>query len=574
MMRDVENSWLKQNIKRVRRYFRGKFRADLTAGLTVTMVVIPQAMAYASILGISPIFGLFTAIVPTIISGIFSRFPYLMIGPTNPTALVTASVLVGYASQRNYVEFVFAVAIIAGIFNIVFGLIKLGSLTKYISNSVLVGFLTGVGILVISYQVSNLFGLQFQGVNNLWDLVKQFAKSLPQINFLSLFISLISFGLLILLRKVNKKLPASLITIVITGLLVYFTGWHQSGGVKIVSDIGLPDRISLEFHIPKIDLREYLNLIGAGAAVALFSAMESLSIAKAISQMTGKAIEPSQQLISQGAASFVGGFFNCMPSSTSPSRSIINVVNGAKSRASAILSGLSVLIFMLLFSNLIGYIPTATLASIVIFSAAGLINMNLIKLTWQSRSKSRVGMIITFVSTLVLPLEYAIYLGILSTILIYLGESSRVNLNGIIEDSNGKYLEVPIEDLKMQQPPIAIINIEGDLYFAAAENLQEQLTKILETKIQVLILRFRRTHLLASTGIMAIDQLLKTARDKDVKLLFCGIMEETYEPLKAAGVVDIIGEENIFTAHDTLFDSTQRALQRARMILQQNQSTK
>jgi SulP family sulfate permease len=563
--------WFNDSKRNVRRYFRGKFRSDLNAGLTVAMVVIPQAMAYVAILGISPIYGLYTAIIPTIIAAIFGSFPYLIIGPTNPTAIVTASVLIAFSERQNFVEYVFALAVIGGIFSIIFGLLKFGSLTRYISNSVLVGFLSGVGVLIISFQLGNLLGLQIPREASLWGLFSQIFLKLSEINMFTVIVGFLTFATILFVRSINRKLPAALIAIVVSSLLVYFTGWNANAGVRLISEAGLPDKFGLNFQIPNITLREIASLIIPGAAIALFSLMETLSIAKAMTQMTGKEIEPSRQMIGQGIASFVGGFFQCIPSSGSPSRTVINVVNGAKTRFSAVISGISVFIFMLLFSRLIGFIPVAALAGVVIISAAGLINTHLIKLTWQGQLKSRVVMVVTFVSTLVLPLEYAIFLGILSTILIYLGESSRVNMSYMIENEKGQFLELPIEGVEQKSPKIAIINIEGDLYFAAVEDMQKQVERVLTTKIKVLILRFRRMHLLASTGIMALDHLIKSAQDKGVQILFCGIQSETYELLESSGLTSIIGESKIFSASDVLFDSTYAALEQAKTILAEQQ---
>jgi SulP family sulfate permease len=559
--------WIKKSKRQITRYFRGKFRSDLTAGLTVAMVVIPQAMAYVAILGISPIYGLYTAIIPTIIAAIFGSFPYLVIGPTNPTAIVTASVLIAFADRENFVEFVFALAVIAGIFSIIFGILKLGTLTKYISNSVLVGFLSGVGVLIISFQLGNLLGLQLPREASLWGLYGQIFTRLSDINLHTLIIGGLTFGTILFVRSINRKLPAALIAIIVSSLLVYFAGWNANAGIRLISEAGLPDKFGLHFHIPMIPLGELTSLIIPGAAIALFSLMETLSIAKAMTQITGRKIEPSHQMIGQGVASFVGGFFQCIPSSGSPSRTVINVVNGAKTRFSAVISGISVFIFLLLFSRLIGYIPVASLAGVVIISAAGLINTHLIKLTWQGQLKSRVAMVVTFVSTLVLPLEYAIFLGILSTILIYLGESSRVIMSYMIEDEEGNFLELPIEGIEQKNPKIAIINIEGDLYFAAVEDMQSQVERVLNTDLKVLILRFRRTHLLASTGIMALDHLIKSARDKGVHILFCGIQKETYELLESSGLTSIIGESSIFTAKDILFYSTHAAIEKAKTLI-------
>jgi len=552
--------------KRAKRYLRGKLRADLTAGLTVAMVVIPQSMAYATIAGVNPIYGLFTAIIPTVIGALFGSFPFLVTGPTNPTALVTASVLLGYADRSDYLELVLALAILAGLLKLILGLLKLGSITRYISNSVLVGFLSAVGILIIAGQLGNLTGIALPKSGGLWTIASSLFENMKEINTLSLIIGVASICIMLLIRSLKRKLPAALITIIITSLLVYLTGWGQSG-IRLVTDYGLPEKLGLGFHIPDITLGEFFSLGISGLAVALFSVMEAISIAKSMSQMTGDRLDPSKEMIGQGLASFIGGFFYCMPSSGSPSRTVINVVNGAKTRFASILSGLSVLIFLLLFSRLIGYIPIPALAAVVIVSSAGLINIALIKLTWQSRINSRIVMLITFISSLILPLEYAIYLGVVSTILIYLGESGRVKINYILEDENGQFIEQPLNRIEKQNPRIAILNVEGDLYFAAIDSMQEQIERILKTDIKILILRFRRTHLLASTGIIALNQIIRTAKEQDVDILFCGIQEEIREPLEDAGVIRTIGTSRIFIASNIIFDSTQRALEKAKEIL-------
>ena len=555
--------------KKVKRYLRSKFRADLSAGLTVAMVVIPQSMAYAAIAGVNPIYGLFTAIIPTIVGALFGSFPYLITGPTNPTALVTASVLMAFANRTDYLEFVLALAVLAGLFKLLFGILRLGSITRYISNSVLVGFLSAAGILIIAGQAGNLVGINLVKSGGLWEIVSSLIENLTDINSFSLLIGLGSIMILLVLRQINRKLPASLIAIFIASILVYFVGWGENG-VRLVTDYGLPQELGLRFHIPDVTLNDFFTLGISGMAVALFGLMEAVSIAKSMSQMTGDRLDPSKEMIGQGLASFMGGFFYCMPSSGSPSRTVINVVNGAKTRFSAILSGLSVLVFLLLFSRWIGLIPLPALAAIVIVSSAGLINFDLIKLTWQSSLQSRIVMVITFISTLVLPLEYAIYLGVISTILIYLGQSSHLQMNYILEDENGQFIEKSLDKIEDQNPSIAILNVEGDLYFAAIESLQEQVERIMNTEVKVLILRFRRTHLLASTGVIALNQMIRTAHEKNVEILFCGIHDEIQETLESGGVIRRIGPSHTFFASDIIFDSTQRALEKAKEILRKS----
>ena len=553
-------------LKSIQRYFKGKFRADLTAGLTVAMVVIPQSMAYAVIAGVNPIYGLFTAIIPTIIGAVGGSSRFLVTGPTNPTALVTASVLLGYVDRSDYLEFVLTISILAGLFKLLFGLLKLGSLTRYLSNSVLVGFLSAAGVLIIAGQIGNLLGVALPRSSNMWVMFVNLVNNFSGINLLTVIASAGSIVVMLIIRKLNHRLPAGLITVILAALIVYFSGWADRG-VQLVSTFNLPENIRISFHIPAISLSELPSLLVPGAAVALFGLMETFSITKAMSQMTDERPDPSREMIGQGLASMTGGFFHCMPSSGSPSRTVINVVSGAKSRASAVFSGLGVFIFILAASRLIGYIPVAALGAVVVVSSIGLINIKLIRLTWQSRIPSKLVMSLTFFAALLLPLDYAIFIGVLSSLLIFLGESSRINLSFISEDEKGQFIELPVDSIKKHNPQIVIVNVEGDLYFAAVEGLQIELEKILDSHPKVLILRFRRTHLLASTGIVALNQFIKSAQKTGIHVLFCGVHKEILETLESAGILVTVGQANVFTADNRLLDSTQQALEKAKRLI-------
>lgn len=559
---------MESSIKSIKRYFKGKFRSDLTAGLTVAMVVVPQSMAYAAIAGVNPLYGLYTAIIPTIISALFGSYPFLITGPTNSIALITASVLLGYVDQANYVEYVMALSIMSGIFKLLIGLLNLGSISRYISNSVLVGFLTGAGVLIISGQTGNLFGVEIIRTNGIWGILTSLISNIKMFHPHTLIVSLGSIALMLGIRKINPKLPAALFTVLIASLFVYLTNWGAQS-VALVSSSSLSSNLGFQFHIPQISLKDFASLASPGAAIALFGLMEAVAISKSMSRMMDDRINPSKEMFGQGLGAIVGGFFHCMPSSSSPSRTVINVVNGAKTRYSAVISGLSVAVFLLLFSKLIGYVPLPALAAVVVVSSAGLIKFNLIKLTWQSHIQSRVVMVITFLSTLILPLEYAIYLGVLITILIFLGQSSRINLTYFVENKNGQFDELPVDRIEKQNPQIAIVNVEGDLYFAAVEGLIDQIDLILETNLKVLILRFRRTHLLASTGIMALKQIIRSARKRGVEVLLCGLHDEIQEPLESAGILSTVGPSHIFRAGKQLFSSTQDALEKAKDIIKE-----
>lgn len=554
-------------LQSLKRYFHGKFRSDLTAGLTVAMIVFPQSMAYAIVAGVNPVYGIYTAIIPTIIGTLFGSSPFLITGPTNPTALVTASVLAGYVDRGDYLEYVLALSILAGIIKLILGLFKVGTLSRYFSNSVLVGFLSAAGVLIIAGQIGNMGGLVLPKSSNLWTILNSLINSANEIHLLSLVVSLTCIALMIVIRKVNPRLPVGLITIVMTSLLVFLTGWANQG-VHLVNSFGLPDHIQLNFHLPEISRSEIPSLLIPAAAVALFGFMETISITKAMSQMTGDRPDPSREMVGQGLASITGGFVNCIPSSGSPSRTVINIVSGAKTRFSAVISGLGVLIFVLAASDLIGYIPISALGAVVVVSSAGLINVKLIRMTWQSGIQSKVVMSLTFIAALLLPLQYAIFVGVLASLLIFIGESSRIKLTYLSEVSKGQFIELPVASIKKHEPKIAVINLEGDLHFAVVEDLREILEDILETHPKVLILRFRRTHLLASTGIIALNHIIQSAQKMGIVVLFSGVHSEILETLESAGIVTKIGQSNIFTADNQLLESTQMALEEAKRLIQ------
>jgi len=548
-------------------YFRHTLRPDLVAGLTVAMIAVPQSMSYAAIAGVNPIYGLYTAIIPAIIGSLFGSSNHLMTGPTNATALATASALLVVAGQPDYFEYVFALAVMIGLVKLILGLLRLGGIVRYISNSVLTGFLAGAGILIIINQLHTLLGLSRPlGANTLtilWDL----AQKLSRVNLHVLATGLFVIVVLILARKFSPRVPRALLAIVLAGALVQVFGW-DTHDVVLVRDLGCAlSEAHLSFHVPTIPLENVGSLIASAGAVALLSLVEAISIAKTIALASGQRISPSQEFVGQGLASLVGGFLQCIPSSGSLSRSGIAYGAGAKTRLTGVLSGLFVLLVLLIFSSLIGYIPVAGLAGVVVMSAYGLFDYRHLKLTWRSRTTSRIVLSVTFVATLLLPLYIAIYIGTFLSIGIYLYESGNIQLRYLTLNENGQVTEHSLEDLAAERPPIALINVEGTLYFAAVDDMETKLRALLQTGVKVLILRVRRLHLLASTGVIALRRIVTSARDSGATVLICGVTEEVGEILASSDFASHAEVEPVFKASDILFESTSQALRRAREII-------
>jgi len=548
-------------------YFTQSWNSDLIASLTVAMIAIPQSMAYASIAGVNPIYGLYTAIIPAIVASFFGSSNHVVTGPTNTIALATSSVLIALIGQADYHEYVFAVAILTGVFMLLLGVFRLGALIRYVSNAVLTGFLAGASILIILNQLVNIMGIPSSESHKAIDILVHIFSNMNQSNPLVIFIGMITVIFLLVSKKLWPKLPAALVAMLLISVSVQFFGWYDYG-VRVISDIGDVSQAGLAFHIPVISLKDgnAQTLLSGAGAIALLSLLEALTIAKAIGLQTGQRINPSREFIGQGLASIAGGFFRSIPTSGSLSRSAVNFEEGAITRVSSGLSGVIVLVALILFKKWIGLIPLVSLSGVVIVSSLHLIDIEHIKLTWRGRAISRVVLSITFISVLLLPLQISIYLGVLLSILFYLFESSHLKLTNMVLNGNGKFSELELDDILQKDPDVVIVNVEGDLYFAAVDDLEAHINKIIDSSTKVIILRIRRMRLIASTGVTALEGLLMQAECKGTTILLSGVSEETLGILRNCGISERIGEYNIFPATEIPYASTRRALECEKQI--------
>jgi SulP family sulfate permease len=304
-------------------------------------------------------------------------------------------------------------------------------------------------------------------------------------------------------------------------------------------------------------------------AVTLIKLVESISISKSIAFQSGQKLNTSREFLGQGMASLVGGFFQCYPPSGSLSRSAIVYRVGGKTRLASTFSGLFVWIVLGLASGLLGYIPTPSLAAIVVVSAIGLINTHHIVLTWKSRIVSRIVMIVTFLATVFSSPENAIYLGALLSIIIYLVESRHLEIKFLKVTPEGKFVERSYTEINQERPSIILADVEGDFFFGAADELEETITPVLESGIKVLIIRVRRLRLMSSTGINSINGIIHTAQRRGVKVIICGVKTSISKLLDNSGISLSLGKANIFYATEVLHESTTNALKRANELVDQ-----
>ncbi|MBM3129414.1 MAG: SulP family inorganic anion transporter [Chloroflexi bacterium] len=554
-------------MKGITAYFQTAFRADFIAGLTVAMIALPQGMAYAIIAGVPPIYGLYTAILPAIFGALFGSSRHLITGPTNSVALVVAGTLAGVATRTDAVEIVFAVALVSGAIKFALGALRLGGIIRFVSNSVLTGFLTGASLLILLNQTSNLLGLPRVTATDVPLIALELARNLPQWNPFVAIIALTTMLVLIACRRINPNLPAPLLALVAATLVAQLFG-GSAHNVTLIRDIGAMTDAVFGLHVPQValDPGTLQLLLVSGGAIALLGLVEATSVAKSIALATGQTIDASREFVGQGLASLASGLSQGIPSSGSLARSAVNFSSGARTRIAGAFSGGFVLLALLAFAPWLGSIPMAGLAGVVVVAAVKMIDVEHIKLTWQSRVTSRATFLVTFIATLVLPLHYAIYLGVLLSIGLYLYESSNVQLSYLIE-RDGKFIEKSYAELLEHPAPIALIHVEGALYFGATDDLEARLDALFRSGIRVAILRLRRVRLLGSTGVTAFERIAASAKRHGTRVLLCGVRDQVAETLDASGASALFGAENIFKADDALFDSALAALRRAKELV-------
>jgi len=487
-----QNSIHKNRFGFITSLFHKQFiKNDLIAGLTTSIVGISSSMAYAAIAGVNPIYGLFAAIVPAIIGGLFGSSNYLVTGPTNATALVTASILIGLKVPIDrYLDLVFLLAILSGVVRLILGLLNAGKILRYVSNSVLTGFISGVGVLIVMGQLGNIFGISIPKNDGVVMMVTTLFKNLGDSNIYVLGVAAATIILILIFRKINRKLPSAFLSIMVISVIVVVLDLPNKG-IRQVLDVGLPENVFLRFHLPSFSIEELGLLLPGAIALAIFTLVEGISTAKSFSVIANEEIDSSREFISQGVAAIIGGFFQAIPSSGSPSRTAVNYTSGAKTRRSAIFSGLFLYVILIVFSDLIGYIALPSLAATVAFSGFSLVNYDHIKMTWKTRTSTRLILVGSFVATLFLPLHYSIYIGIGLSILLIVLENNQAHLSTLSLMDDGCVVEQHFQkgDDDKNYRDIEIVNVNGDLVFGVIEHFEENIRYIIHQNVRVLIIR-------------------------------------------------------------------------------------
>jgi sulfate permease, SulP family len=546
----VAMRYLRQPLYRFRRYDKSNLRPDIGAGLSVAVVYLPQSIAFALIAELPPIMGIYTAIIGSIMAAFWGSSNHMINGPTNAMSLLVAASLTNIL-EPNSLEFIIAagmMAIMAGVFQLVLGLARLGLLINFVSHSVIVGFAAGAGILIAINQIEPLLGLNLPGtrmIDTLWAIVLH----LPAVHVWTAVLGLTTMVIVILVQKFYPKLPAILIGILTVSTGLFLLSLDQVG-VAVIGEIpaSLPPRADL----PLIDLDLIARLSTGALAMGAIGLVQTSAIARSLATQTGQHLDSNQEFVGQGMANIVSGFFSGYGTGASFSVSAVNMKGGARTSVAAICAGLFILAGMFAIGSLTVYLPRAAMAGVLLVVAYGMIDWAEMKrILWGTRSDAII-MLVTLLGTVFLSIEFAILAGILLSFSVYIMKTSAPRVVAVLPDKNFKHLTYqPDQD---PCPQLAILEIKGDLYFGAVNHVEEEILAYAENNPsqRFLLIRMSRVNHCDFSGIHMLENVIRAYRDRGGDVFLVRVADPIQHLMVATGCHHYIGEKNILSDDEAI----------------------
>ncbi len=551
----------------VKGYERGNFRGDLVASLTIAIMLLPQAIAYALIAELPPQTGLFAAVVAGIVGGLWGSSNHLHTGPTNTNSLIVLSGLLAVATPGTpeYILAAGVLAVWAGIVRLVMGLARLGMLVNFVSDSVVVGFTAGAGILIVVNQMRHIMRVDGVSTPAFFATMRNLVQQVGNIHPLSLEIGIACIVILVFISRFFPRVPGPLLILIGTTALVWIGGLHEAG-VAVLGSIprGLPPFQSLPLFDPDL-----LQELGPSiVAVALIGLIEAASISRAVAARSGQYLNNDQEFVGQGLANIAAGFFSGYPVAGSLTRSVVNYEAGARSQASAILSSTWVLVAMVLFAPAAAFLPRAALASILIVTGVKMVNYReALRIFRTSQGDSGV-MVITFGATLLLPLEYAVLTGVLTSFARFIFTTSMPTVQAVLPKDDFKHFDYQPD--KPVCPQLGVLSIMGSLYFGAAPYVEDSIRAHMEAypEQRYLLLRMHRVNHCDISGIHMLETILRLYRQKGGDIFFVGLRNRVLDRMELSGFIELVGRENILSSDDAISHIFYRILSPAICVYQ------
>lgn len=536
------------------------FNDDLLAGLTVALVAIPQSLAYAQLAGVPAYYGLYAAFIPTIVGALFGSSPQLSTGPTAMSSLLTAASIAPFAAlgSDTFIADVVLLALISGVFQILFGMLRLGVLLNFLSYPVLMGFINAAALIIGLSQLPALLGTPTQQSEHFLMDVWNVVSNLRSTNGMSLAFGISAIALLASFKHFAPRFPGVLITMILLTGISAGIGYAQMGG-SIVGEIpkGLPP-----FEIPSGNWQTMVTLLPAGFVLALISFMEAMSSAKVIALRTRQRWDQNRELVAQGLAKVASAFSHAMPVSGSFSRSALNA--SARTNISSVVAALAVLLTLLFFTSLLYHVPKSALAAVIMIAVVGLIDLRAFRKAWRANRFDGTAAIVTFIATLGFApyIQNGIVTGALLSLGLLLYSMMRPQVAVLGLHADGELRDAHRFDLPPLHPQLGALRFDGSLHFVTSSYFEDALVRMEQgtPHLRFVLVQCSGINDLDASGVEVLRSLEERFRKNGIVLTFAGLKQQVRDVLDRTGLTGQIGSENIFVTDEQALAELRRRL--------------
>ncbi|MFQ5615279.1 MAG: SulP family inorganic anion transporter [Anaerolineales bacterium] len=535
----------------LRSYSKMNLRPDLIAGLTIAVVLLPQAISNALIAELPLQMGLYAAIVAAIVGALWGSSVHLHTGPTNAASLLVLSTLVSVAAPGSpeYLAAAGLMAIMVGVIRLAMGLARLGVLVNFVSDSVVIGFTAGAGILISMNQMSHLLRLSIPSSPSLFVTVAEISRNLSDVHWISLLLGLGTILVMGLVKVFNPKWPAALIGMMVAAVVVAALGLDQEGALVLGK---LPRSLPPLARIPIFDIKLIGQILAGVLAVSAIGLVEATSIARSIAAQSGQKLDSNQEFVGQGLANIAAGVFSGYACSGSFIRSAVNFVAGGRTPLANVFSGFWVLLALLLFAPLTAFLPRAALAGALILTAYGMVDRKEMRRIWHASRGDSVIMIATLLATLIFPLEYAVLSGIIVSFLRYIVKTSMPAVHPVVPDASFRHF------VRLDERPtclqLGIITVGGSLYFGATQHVENSIRENLEKNPgqRYLLLRMHMVDHCDVSGIHTLESIVRLYRKQGGDVFLSAVRKPLTKQMRMIGFDRYLGADHFLTREDAI----------------------
>jgi SulP family sulfate permease len=522
--------------------------ADAAAGTIGALVVLPQGIAFATLAGLPPQYGLYCAIVPAIVAALFGSSWHLVSGPTNALSLVVFATVAPLAMPRTdeYITLVLTLTLIVGLMQLAMGVARLGGLVNFISHTVIVGFTAGAALLIFASQLPHFFGVPAGRGANFFESLHRFASNIASVDVAITATALVTLGVAIVARQTFRRVPYMIVAMIAGSAFAYVLS--QSGFADVPTAGALPSGLPA-LSMPSFDPDVWSKLLPAALALTVLGLTEAVSISRAIAQKSGQRINGSQEFIGQGLSNIAGAFTSAYPSSGSFNRSGLNFESGARTPLASVIASLVLVVVLFAIGPLGAYLPLAVMAAVLFVVAWGLIDVAEIRRIARTSRGDLFVFAVTFFATLATALEFAIFVGVLASLLVYLHRTTHPSVTRVAPDARTPQRRfAALGPASRTCPQLDILRLDGSLFFGAVEHVRDELEAARRERPEAshVLLLASGVNFIDTAGCEALVQVARSMRDSGATLYLCNLKPSVHAAMERSGFIDEFGRDRIW----------------------------